>query len=70
MDGKRGRYRQTLMDSMMDYGYGILKEKAQHRKEWSRWTLGPAGREADDLKRRSVMSVVNINAHHAFTTYI
>jgi len=45
--GKRGRERprQKLMDWIMAYGYGKLKEKAQHREELSRWTFGPTGRQ-------------------------
>src|SRR6218665_1814336 len=43
MEGKRGRGRprQKFMDWMMEGGYWKLKEKAQHREEWSRWTFGP-----------------------------
>ena len=33
------------MDWMMEDGYWKLKEKAQHRKEWSCWTFGPARRQ-------------------------
>jgi len=43
--GNRGRPRQKLMDWMMEYAYGKLEEKSQHREEWSRWTFGPAGRQ-------------------------
>ena len=32
-------------DWMMEDGYGKLKEKSQHRDEWSRWTFGSAGRQ-------------------------
>ena len=42
---KRKAYRQKLMDWMMKDGYWKLKEKAQHREEWSRLTFGPAGRQ-------------------------
>ena len=47
MEGKRGRGRPTqkLMDWMMEDGYWKLKEKTQHREEWSRWIFGPAGRQ-------------------------
>ena len=46
----RGRERQKLMDWMMEDGHLKLKEKAQHREEWSPWTFGSAGR-ADHLKK-------------------
>ena len=47
MEGKRGRGRprHKLMDWMMVDGYRKLKEEAQHREEWSRWTFGPAKRQ-------------------------
>jgi len=47
MEGKRrrGRPRQKLMDLLMEDRYWKLKEKAQHRDEWSRWTFGAAGRQ-------------------------
>jgi len=47
MEGKRGRGRprKKLRDWMMEDRYWKLKEKAQHRVEWSRWTLGPAGKQ-------------------------
>jgi len=47
MEGKRGRGRprQKLMDLMLEDGYENFKEKANYREEWSRWTLGPAGRQ-------------------------
>jgi len=47
MEGKRGRGRprEKFMDWMKEVRYGKLKEKAQHREEWSCWTLGPAGRQ-------------------------
>jgi len=47
MEGKRGRGRprQKLMNWITEDGYWKLKEKAQHREEWSRWTFGPAGRQ-------------------------
>ena len=50
MEGKRGRGRprQKLMDWMMEDGYWKLKENAQHREEWSRWTC----LEADHLKNK------------------
>ena len=44
MEGKR-RPRQKLMDSMMEDGYGKLKEESQQWEEWSRWTFGPARRQ-------------------------
>jgi len=40
------------MDWMMEDRYGKLKEKAEHREEWSRWTFGPAGRQIT-WRRRS-----------------
>jgi len=47
MEGKRGRKRprQKLMDWIKEDGYGKLREKAQQREEWSRWTFDlPGGR--------------------------
>jgi len=41
----RGRPRQKIMDWMIEDEYGKLKEKAQHREEWSRSIFGPAGRQ-------------------------
>ena len=47
MEGKRGggRPRQKLMDWMMEDEYWKLKDTAQHREDWSRWTCGHAGRQ-------------------------
>src|SRR6218665_566658 len=36
---------------MMEDGYWKLKEKAQHREEWSRWTFWTCW-EADHLKKK------------------
>jgi len=30
---------------MMEEGCGKLREKVQHREQWSRWTFAPAGRQ-------------------------
>jgi len=39
------------MKRMMEEGYGKLKEKAQQREEWNRWTFGPAGEEEEKPKQ-------------------
>jgi len=56
MNGKRGRPRQKLMDWMMEDGYKKLKEKAQHRQEWSCWTFWPAGRQMTWRRREWLSS--------------
>jgi len=40
---------------MMEDGYGKLKEKAEHRKEWSQWTFGRAGSQMTCRRRRRRM---------------
>ena len=51
-EGNRGRPRQKLMDWMMEHGHGKLKEKAQHREEWS---LGHVDvREPDSLQKKMI----------------
>src|SRR6218665_1589959 len=51
----RGRPRQKLVNWMMEDGYGKLKEKAEHRKEWSQWTSGRAGSQMTCRRRRRRM---------------
>src|SRR6218665_3935958 len=72
MIGKRGRGRprQKVMDWLMEDGYWKLKEKAQHREEWSRWIFGPAGRQitrAHSFPRQNLTNfaanLVNSAAH-------
>ena len=56
----RGRPRQKIMDWMIEDESGKLKEKAQHREEWSRSIFGPAGRQMTWRRSLFVKSSVGL----------
>jgi len=47
------------MNWIMEDGYGKLKEKAQHREEWSRWRFGHTERQIDlKKKKRKIKAMI------------